>query len=90
MECVVPLAQRIEQILELRDVDVRGLRELVDPRVEDVRLMRIHHAIGAERRIDLRRQARRRDRFVMRKRVRGIVGRADGLDAELAEDALSR
>ena len=88
MERVVPLAQRIEQILKLRDVDVRRLTQPVDPWIEDVRLVRIHQPVGAERRIDLRRQARQRDRFVIGQRVRGIVGRADSLDAERAKDSL--
>ncbi len=50
--------------------------------------MRIHDAIGAERRIDLRRQARRGNLLVIGQRVCRIVGRADRLHAELSENAL--
>ena len=84
---LMPPAKGVEKVAELRDVNVRRLPELVDPRIEYIRLMRIHDAIGAERRINLRRQAGCGNLLVIRERIRGIVGGADRPDAEFAQDA---
>ncbi len=57
MEGLVPGAQRIEEIREFDDGGVRHGRELLDPRVEDVRNVHVQRAIRPERRVDPRLEA---------------------------------
>jgi hypothetical protein len=88
MEESVTIAEGVQKISELANVDVGGGGETFDPRIEDGGEMDVEGLVGTKGGINASGEMGCGDLRVVLEIVGGIVGGAEGADAEPCKDSL--
>src|SRR5271166_283832 len=90
VEVFMPLAEPMEEARQVANIGIRSSGELFQPGQERSGLVNAQRMVRTKRRQHLERQVCFRQRTMMSQVVRGIIRRADCVDAKLLQDSLCR